>query len=321
MTHADVKAGVGVNWGFLGDNQSSPSQVVSLLQSRNIKQVRFFEPRADVLSALQGSGISVILGTRNEDLPSLASDPSFATQWVQTNVVPFASGLNFRCIAAGNEVIRSQLGTYLPMAMQNLDAALKAASLAVPVSTSVPLDILATSYPPSMGSFTDQASSIMTDIAKFLDTHGYPLLANVYPYFAYAGDQVNIRSDYALFTDPSPSVTDGNLHYSNLFDAMVDSLYAALEKVGSPNLEIVVSESGWPSDGNGEITTPQIAQTYDTNLISHVTSGNGTPRRPNKQIESYIFGLFNENQKPEGVEQHWGLFNPDMTEVYHVDFP
>ncbi|EMS53138.1 Putative glucan endo-1,3-beta-glucosidase GVI [Triticum urartu] len=37
-------------------------------------------------------------------------------------------------------------------------------------------------------------------------------------------------------------------------------------------------------------------------------------------VETYLFAMFNENQKPEGTEQHFGLFQPDMSAVYPVDF-
>ncbi|KAG0484041.1 hypothetical protein HPP92_012125 [Vanilla planifolia] len=62
--------GVGVNYGMLGDNLPSPSQVVSLYRSRNITKLRLFHPDDDVLSSLKNSGIAVILGTYNQDLPA-----------------------------------------------------------------------------------------------------------------------------------------------------------------------------------------------------------------------------------------------------------
>jgi exo-beta-1,3-glucanase (GH17 family) len=106
-----------------------------------------------------------------------------------------------------------------------------------------------------------------------------------------------------------------------MFDAIVDAVYAALERAGAPaGLEVVVSETGWPSGGGGAGASVGNAAAYVNNVVRHVGSGRGTPRRPGKAVEAFVFAMFNENQKPEGVEQHFGLFEPDMTEVYHVDF-
>lgn len=268
-----------------------------------------------MLTALHNSGISVIVGTYNEDLKSLASDASAAVTWVETNILPHSDSVQITCVAAGNEVFPGELEQYIPAAMQNLNSALIAANLSVPVSTAVSMAVLSSTYPPSSGAFSDGA---MTDIAQFLSSNKYPLLANVYPYYARAGDPANVALEYALFQKEDPTVHDGPYTYLNLFDAMTDAAYSALEKVGASDVEIIVSETGWPTDGSADASVAN-AGAYVNNLIAHVSTGSGTPRRPGKEIQAYIFAMFNENQKPQGVEQHWGLHYPDLTPVYKVD--
>lgn len=310
--------GIGVNYGMLGNNLPSPDKVISLYKSRNITSLRLFNPNSTVLTAIKNSGIDVILGTYNQDLQNLATNPSFASQWVSTNVLPYSNSIKFRYISAGNEVIPGDLASNVLPAMRNLDAALKSANLQIPVTTAVSTQVLGVSYPPSQGAFGNSTASTMAPLVAFLDAKKTPLLVNVYPYFAYSADPKNVRLDYALFTANGTVVRDGALGYSNLFDAIVDATYSALEKVGGSNVDIVVSETGWPSGGNGVGATLENAKTYNDNLVAHVDAG--TPKRPGKAIETYLFAMFNENQKPEGIEQNFGLYQPDMTEVYHVNF-
>ncbi|VAH65023.1 unnamed protein product [Triticum turgidum subsp. durum] len=221
--------GIGVNYGMMGSNLPSPDKVVALYKANNITDVRIFHPDTNVLEALRGSGLGVVLGTLNSDLAPLASDASYAASWVQSYVQPFAGAVSFRYINAGNEVIPGESAGLVLPAMQNLEAALRAAGLSVPPS-SVPLD-------------------------------------------------------YALLSSSAAvAVTDNGVEYANMFDAILDANAAA----------------------------------YINNLVRHV--GRGTPRRPGKAVETYIFAMFNENQKPEGVEQYFGMFQPDMSQVYHVDF-
>ncbi|OMO77324.1 Glycoside hydrolase, family 17 [Corchorus capsularis] len=306
---------------MLGNNLPPPNEVIALLKSRQITQIRLYNPNPDALQALQGSGIYVILGTLNLDLPNLGSDISFARTWVQKNVIPYSKDVNFRCIFAGNEVIPSDFAIHVLPAMRNLKTALGDANLGeIPVSTTVSMAVLGNSFPPSKGEFANEVNSIMKSITEFLAATNSPLLVNVYPYFAYINDQQDISLDYALFNSSEVVVKDGKFEYKNLFDAMTDSVYSALEKVGGNSVVIVVSESGWPSKENGEIATIENAETYNNNLIAHVYGTSGTPKRPGRSIETYVFAIFNENLKPPGTEQNFGLYYPNMTEVYHVDF-
>ena len=180
----------------------------------------------------------------------------------------------------------------------------------IPRSIPSPPHLTISSSPPSSGVFKD---GYMKQVVALLGTTGAPLLVNVYPYFAYIGDQKDIDLNFALFQQSTNTVSDSSLTYTNLFDAMVDSIYAALEKAGKPGVKVVISESGWPSD-EGFGATAQNARAYNQGLINHV--GNGTPKRPGP-LETYIFAMFNENKKDgEKSEKHFGLFNPDMSAAY-----
>ena len=176
-------------------------------------------------------------------------------------------------------------------------------------------------YPPSAGTFAMNTMNFMVPIARYLSSIGAPLLANVYPYFSYIGDPINISLAYALFTSTSVVVRDGNLSYINLFDAIVDALHASLERAGAPQVPVVVLESGWPSDGDAGVASIHNAQVYNTNLTKHVLSNGGTPKRPGNPIETCIFTMFNEDLRGgAAVERHWGLFYPNKSLAYTINF-
>ncbi|KAK1277802.1 Glucan endo-1,3-beta-glucosidase [Acorus gramineus] len=307
-----------------GDNLPHPSDVVNLYKSKNIGLMRLYTPDQGALNALRGSGIQLLLDVANEDLQNLATSPSAAANWVQTNVRAYSPDVKFRYIAVGNEVIpkdinnNAQYAQYVLGAMKNINNALgNDLGGKIKVSTSVSFGVIGVSYPPSHGVFSGDAMTYMRPIVQFLTSTGAPLLVNVYPYFSYKGDTNHIPLQFATFTSPSTVVHDGSLNYQNLFDAMVDSVYAALSQVGGANVPIVVSESGWPSDG-GFAASVANAGTYNANLVKHV--GSGTPRKPGP-LETYVFAMFNEDQKTgDPTEQHFGLFYPNQQPVYPVSF-
>ncbi|KAJ3687900.1 hypothetical protein LUZ61_017064 [Rhynchospora tenuis] len=307
-------SGIGVCYGMIGNNLPSRSDVVNLYQSKGISAMRIYFPDRDILNALRGTNIDLII-----DAPDvgLLANGSAAADWVHNNIIPY-DGVSFKYIAVGNEVMDGNAYNVLP-AMSKIYDAICSAGLQdkIKVSTAVRFDVLTNTYPPSNAVFS---APHMGPIVEFLRNTGAPLLANIYPYFSHAGNPGAVGLNYALFHEPKPLFNDGpnnQLHYQNVFDAMVDSMYYALEKAGGPNVGIVVSESGWPTAG-GLNTTIENARTYIQNLINHVR--NGTPKRPGK-LETYIFAMFNENQKTGNeVERHFGLFYPDQTPVYSINF-
>ncbi|KAB5557141.1 hypothetical protein DKX38_008050 [Salix brachista] len=307
---------IGVCYGLNGDNLPPPSEVVGLYKSSGIEFLRLYEPRSDVLEALRGSGIAVALCPKNEDLAHIAQRPGAADAWVNTNIAPYMNDVLFRWIILGNEVIPGSLANYVPAAMANTRHSLAAIGLAnVTITTVIPGNALESSFPPSAGAFSSDITDVMVSVAGILATSDAPLMINVYPYFAYASNPSQVPANYALFTATDPVVTDGSFLYFNLFDAMVDAFHAALEKIGYPDLKVGIAESGWPSAGNDPYTSIGNAMTYNRNLMNHVLQ-NGTPRRPGKLMETFLFAMFNENLKRGAVEQNFGFFYPNKDPVY-----
>ncbi|KAJ6681722.1 GLYCOSYL HYDROLASE SUPERFAMILY PROTEIN [Salix koriyanagi] len=282
---------IGVCYGLNGDNLPSPSEVVGLYKSSGIEFLRLYEPRSDVLEALRGSGIVVAL-CPNEDLAAIAQRPDAADAWAH---LPITSPQQW------------------PTPARHSLAAIGLAN--VTITTVIPGNALESSFPPSAGAFSSDISDVMVSVAGILATSDAPLMINVYPYFAYASDPSQVPANYASFTATDPVVTDGSFLYFNLFDAMVDAFHAALEKIGYPDLKVGIAESGWPSSGNDPYTCNGNAMSYNRNLMNHVLQ-NGTPRRPGKVMETFMFAMFNENLKRGAVEQNFGFFYPNKDPVY-----
>ncbi|CAL5212434.1 unnamed protein product [Lathyrus oleraceus] len=311
---------LGVCSGRRADNLPPADEVVNLYKTNGIGRMRIYDPDQAILQALRGSNIELVIGVRNEEIQSIANSVSSAADWVQNNILKYSKDVKFRYIVVGNEVDPNidEASKFVLLAMQNIYATLTSSNLQnqIKVSTAIELNLLGMSYPPSLGSFGPSSIPFITPIVKFLVDTKAPLLANVYTYFSYISDSTDIDLPFALFTSQSLKIRDGSFEYQNLFDATLGAIYVALGKVGGANLEIVISESGWPSDG-GVAATVENAETYYENLLKHVAKG--TPARPNQPIETYLFSMFDENNKgPSEIERHFGLFSPNKQIKYQI---
>ncbi|CAJ2675577.1 unnamed protein product [Trifolium pratense] len=317
---------LGVNYGQLADNLPPPSATAKLLQTTAFEKVRLYGTDPAIIKALANTGIGIVIGAANGDIPSLASDPNFAKTWINTNVIPFYPASNIILITVGNEVITSNdtnlINGMLP-AIQNVQKALDEASLGgkIRVSTVHTMSVLSNSEPPSAGSFHDEYSAVLKGLLSFNKDTGSPFAINPYPYFAYKSDPG--RADNLAFClfQPNAGRVDANtkLNYMNMFDAQVDAVRSALDSLGFKDVEIMVAETGWPYKGDNDEAGPSIenAKAYNGNLIKHLRSKVGTPLMPGKSVDTYIFALYDEDLKPgAGSEKAFGLYNPDQSMIY-----
>ncbi|GAV66360.1 Glyco_hydro_17 domain-containing protein, partial [Cephalotus follicularis] len=136
---------------------------------------------------------------------------------------------------------------------------------------------------------------------QFLSSTKAPFWINAYPYFAYKDDPSGISLDYALF-NPNEGMVDPytKLRYDNMLYAQVDAAIFAIARMGCGNIEVKVSEMGWPSKGdpNDFGTTLENVAMYNRNLLRRQLGSEGTPLRPCMGLDVYMFALFNENLKP-----------------------
>ncbi|CAK9181457.1 unnamed protein product [Ilex paraguariensis] len=324
---ANSQSFIGVNYGQVADNLPPPSATAKLLQSTIIEKVRLYGADPAIIIALANTGISIVIGTTNGDIPALASDPNFAVQWVNSNVLAYYPASKIILITVGNEVMTSGdqnlMGQLLP-AMQNIQNAINGASLGgkIKVSTVHAMSVLAQSEPPSSGSFNSSFGDTMRSLLQFLQANGSPFMINPYPFFAYQSDPRAETLAFCLFQPNAGRVDSGTgINYMNMFDAQVDAVRSALNAMGFKDIEIVVAETGWPYKGDANEVGPSVdnARAYNGNLINHLKSMVGTPLMPGKSVDTYLFALYDEDLKPgAGSERSFGLFNPNLSMTYDV---
>ncbi|OMO80203.1 Glycoside hydrolase, family 17 [Corchorus olitorius] len=293
-----VAASVGICYGRVANNLPPIFDVINILKSNNVSNVRIFDADPTTLQAFSGTGIKLMIGVPNEMLDAIAQGtPFFALQWLQTNILSHIFPSQVQYIAVGNEVFLKDpyYAPYVVPAIVNLYQALQHLNLHESIKLSSPqaASILSVSYPPSSGTFN--------------------------PSLRYTSSMEHVSLDYALFR-AEKTVQDGRLMYGNLFEASIDAFLYAIEKEGFGEMEVVVSETGWPK-GGGVAASVENALAYNENVVRRAVGNVGTPKRPGEGLEVYLFDLFDENEKSGNeCEKHFGIFGPDGTKAYDLRF-
>ncbi|KAI3519919.1 hypothetical protein L1887_09139 [Cichorium endivia] len=314
---------IGVNYGTLGDNLPPPSEVAHFLKTRTIiDRIRIFDVNTTIIKAFADTGILVSVTVPNGDIPSL-TDARNARRWIDANIKPFYPATKIHYICMGTEVLHwgpQPLIDSLVPAMKVLQAALvKEGFDEIKISSPHSLGILLSSVPPSNASFRPGWDvGTLAPMLQFLKQTKSGFMVNPYTYFGYSPENANFclfKPNAGLF-DKATGIT-----YTNQFDQLMDAVHVSMKKLGYPDVEVVVAETGWPSGGDPANlhANPVNAAAYIGGLMKKVNSGDGTPLMPGKKFETYIFALFNENLKgPSLDEKNFGLFQPNFTQVYNV---
>ncbi|KAJ0974925.1 hypothetical protein J5N97_016890 [Dioscorea zingiberensis] len=327
VSSADEGAFVGVNVGTALSDMPAPTQVVALLKAQQIRHVRLYDADAGMLAALANSGIRVTVTVPNEQLLGVGQSNATAANWVTRNVLAHVPAVNITAIAVGSEVLTAlpNAAPVLVSALRFIHSALVAANLDRQIKVSSPhsSSIILDSFPPSQAFFNRSWDPVLVPMLKFLQSTNSYLMLNVYPYYDYMQSNGVVPLDYALFRPlpPNKEAVDANtlLHYTNVFDAVVDAAYFAMAYLNITNVPIVVMESGWPrkGDANEPDATVDNADTYNSNLIRHVLNNTGTPKHPGVAVSTYIYELYDEDLRPGALsERYWGLFDANGAPVY-----
>ncbi|KAE8669039.1 putative Copper binding protein 5 [Hibiscus syriacus] len=318
----------GINYGRIANNILSPDEVVTLLKSAKIKNVRIYDFDLNVIKAFSGTGLELVVGLPNENLRDVSANAEHAMNWVKDNVQAYLPDTQIRGIAIGNEILggSDEFSGFLLGAVKNVYNALDKLKLShvVQVTTAHSQAVFADSFPPSSCVFKDNVVQYMKPLLEFFSQIGSPFCLNAYPFLAYMYNKDQIDINYALFL-PTEGADDPKteLHYDNLLDAQIDAAYAALEKAGFGKMEVIITETGWASHGD-ETEAAAIAsnaRTYNYNLRKRLAKMKGTPFRPKNVVKAYVFAIFNENLKPGATsEKNFGLFKPDGSISYDIGF-
>ncbi|XP_027155542.1 glucan endo-1,3-beta-glucosidase 5-like [Coffea eugenioides] len=255
----DVEGYLGMNWGRLATQRMIPSMVVDLLMQNKINYVKLFSTSDNVLEAFSVTDIGLEVTMPNVHTQKLKNQAD-VNDWVVQIIVRHPN-VHYTLDMKGS-CSKEEDGLQVLSDLSNKEDGFQ------PLSTRFPNQ----TYPEAIQSYN---APIGLDV--------FPLLS--------VNDLFNGDTEFTFFEHKSTSVfKDRDKTYSNGFEVMYDMFDVALEKVGCPNMTIIIDAIGWPTDGIKDGNIPN-AQRFHQGLAKFVASKKGTPRRPGP-VDVYIRNLW-----------------------------
>ncbi|XP_059274678.1 glucan endo-1,3-beta-glucosidase 8-like isoform X1 [Lycium ferocissimum] len=322
-----VGAYLAVNWGRMSTQKFVPSMVVDLLLQNRISGLRIFQPSFNVLDALADTNIGVIITIQARFLQAMKEKKQL-DDFIYDRVKQYIDkGVKFRYLYVGNEPFLKSLYKrdrfnnivhFLNMTRDSLDGFnLRDLKVTTPHFT----DVLIKVNKPSEGDFREDIKDEMIEFLDYINKTGGPFVINVFP--IYTIYRYGFDADFAFFDNKSKfKIIDGNNTYNNVFTFIYDTLVCALTKVGYGDMEIIIGQIGWPTDGYIGANVEN-AERFYRGLLKYIARKEGTPLRPNRDISMYLQSLTDENKNEleyGPYQRHWGIYKLDGQPKYKIDF-
>ncbi|KAG2564255.1 hypothetical protein PVAP13_8KG394000 [Panicum virgatum] len=271
---------IGVNYGANADNLPSPAAVATFLATKTtVNRVKLFDANPAFLDAFAANAPAISIAV---SIPNSAL-PAFADR---------AAGLD-----AARGWVRDNLAAHVA-AGANVTLLLAGNEILGP--TVVP-DLVVALLP------------AMRRLHQALQLEGLPQVRVTTPhYLGILAPSDGIPSNARFRPGLDAKVLAPMLRFHNDTGSPLMVNAYPYFSYNAQNLNYAVFR---PNVGVG----PEEARDFNAGMIRVCSGGKGTPLMPGKTFETYIFSLFDENQKPGPIaERNFGIFNPDFTPKYDL---
>lgn len=330
VSNSSAEGVVGVTYAMNTPGLPPPRKVAKALVAAGVTRVLLVDPYPEGVAAFNNTDIALTIAINNSYIQSLATNVSATFLWIGDNII--MPEIKIEAISVGYDVFSSEnlhLAGDLLQAIQNLHEAMSEINQGnISITTANSFDLVTPAFPPSAAEFNRSvAEAYLKPLLQFLDEANFPFFISLYPFKVYrAGAVPGLDTGIAAFeSDEGQHLTDPKtgLVYYNLFDAMVDATVSAMAKLGYTDVPLVVSGTGWPSDGGLDEPEASIlyAGEYNEGLVSKLNMRLGTPARPGTTPVTFIYALFDDPRVPGAEsERNWGIWTMDMQQKYVIDF-